>query len=104
MGGSPISQQRGPLPRQHVDAPFCGRLIVNLRHYDSEDADSDDPTAMRLAFHFEGGTIVLNSQLDDSWGEVQTEDFAEQRPFGAGRDFKVSPHTHTPSSTQHRQI
>lgn len=59
---------------------------------------------MRLAFHFEGGTIVLNSQLDDSWGEVQTEDFAEQRPFGAGRDFKVSPHTHTPSSTQHRQI
>ncbi|XP_019749970.1 neurocan core protein-like [Hippocampus comes] len=69
--------------------PSAERLIVNVRMYDSDDADGDNPTALRLAFHFEGGTIVLNSHLSNSWGEPQTEDFAEQCPFGAGLDFKI---------------
>ncbi|XP_077393741.1 galectin-8-like [Festucalex cinctus] len=46
-------------------------------------------TVLHLKVNFESRTIVLNSRVDDSWGEKRQANFPEQRPFGPGHDFKI---------------
>ncbi|XP_077393803.1 uncharacterized protein LOC144030999 [Festucalex cinctus] len=72
--------------------PQAEKLVVNLLvrdHDDNHDGEDDDATALHLRVNFESRTIVLNSRVDDSWGEKRQENFPEQRPFGPGLDFKI---------------
>nr|XP_049574981.1 uncharacterized protein LOC125967714 isoform X2 [Syngnathus scovelli] len=63
------------------------RLVVNL---DVRDASSNNATTvLQLNMDLESQTVTLNSRVGRKWGDKQTEDLPQGRPFRAGLPFKI---------------
>ncbi|XP_068506629.1 galectin-4-like isoform X2 [Syngnathus scovelli] len=66
--------------------PKAKSLVVNL---DVRDSNGNVTTALQLNMDLESQTFTLNSRVGRKWGDKQTGDLPQGRPFGAGLPFKI---------------